>query len=124
MALKKSGNYEVPGSFAIPDELRRDLQAIAELVQSVAQRHSGDGIALLALLRVLEASHRQICDSLFQDALPESRQHLYSFLRDMESQGGWPYIPRMKLRSLIESLEPALQDELDYLLNHSNRPTS
>ncbi|MEO1521861.1 MAG: hypothetical protein AAFU78_13950 [Cyanobacteria bacterium J06633_2] len=81
-----------------------------EHINTIAQHHEGDNIALLTLLRTLETAHREICDSFFQDALPKNRQQLYSFLREIEAEGGWPYIPRMKMRSLLRNINP---DELE-----------
>lgn len=111
MATEQAKDHKIYDSPLGSDELQADLAAIAELVQSVAHRHVGDGVALLALLRLLEASHREICDGVFRDALPENRHRLYSFLKDMEAEGGWPYIPRMKLQSLILWLDASLQNE-------------
>ena len=71
----------------------------------MAQEREGDVLALLALLRALEACHKEIRDGLFQESFPTNRQRLYSLLRDIESNGGWPYIPRMKLLQLIQHLE-------------------
>lgn len=81
-----------------------ELEAIAFKVREVAHQYQGDGLALLQLLRLLEALHREIRDDSFQQALPDNRQALYAMLRDMEAEGGWPYIHRMKLRSLLVSL--------------------
>ncbi|MGL5084006.1 MAG: hypothetical protein ACRC8A_21175 [Microcoleaceae cyanobacterium] len=70
----------------------------------MGQGFAGDPLALLALLRTLESLHQEIRDSLFQETLPDNRQALYHLLREIESQGGWPYIPRMSLRSLQEKI--------------------
>jgi hypothetical protein len=90
-----------------------DLQAIATLVWQVAQQRQGDGLALLALLRQLEELHQKIRDDLFQECLPDNRQALYSMLKDMEAEGGWPYIHRMKLRWLMSNLSTELGDGED-----------
>ncbi len=87
-----------------PTLVQADLEAIATAAQALATRHQGNAKALLKLLRMLESLHRDIRDGLFQDCLPNNRQILYAMLRDMESEGGWPYIPRMKLRSLLAQL--------------------
>ncbi|MGF1535926.1 MAG: hypothetical protein ACFB4J_05485 [Elainellaceae cyanobacterium] len=81
------------------------LNAIVTLTRAMAQEREGDVLALLALLRTLEACHKEIRDGLFQEAFPTNRQRLYSLLRDIESNGGWPYIPRMKLHQLLQYLE-------------------
>ncbi len=86
----------------LTEELSEDLDAIERKVQALAAQFEGNAPALLALLRTLESLHREICTHQFQDALPNNRQALYAFLKDMESQGGWPYIPRFKLRAFLE----------------------
>lgn len=83
------------------DTLPDDLQQLAGLIDQAAQARQGDSLALLALLRLLEECHREVCDTLFRDALPSNRHNLYTLLRDIELNGGWPYIQRMKLRSLF-----------------------
>ncbi|PSN18955.1 hypothetical protein C7271_09835 [filamentous cyanobacterium CCP5] len=84
------------------EAMAEDLQAIAEAIEIAAMSRQGDGLALLDLLRVLEQMHRQIRESLFRDALPTNRQRLYALLKDIEMNGGWPHIQRMKLRLLLE----------------------
>lgn len=90
--------------FCPDDSLSEDLKEVARLVETAALNRDHDSIALLSLLRLLEHLHREIRDSLFRDALPAKRQHLYTLLRDIELQGGWPYIPRMKLQEFLEAL--------------------
>ena len=82
-----------------------DIEEIRLAVQVAAQKRAGDGKALLALLRQLEGLHRDIRETLFQESLPTNRQRLYSLLRDIEVNGGWPYIQRMKLVELVRGLE-------------------
>jgi Pentapeptide repeats (8 copies) len=92
------------------------LQALAQNVQELAQQATGSSTQLLALLRVLESLHREICEGAFQQSLPNTRQTLYSLLRDIEAQGGWPHIPRIKLQRLLaalESAEPGSEPEPD-----------
>lgn len=81
-----------------------DFQAIVEAVNTAAQQSQGDCLQLLALLRLLESLHRGVCDELFQPSLPTNRQALYALLRDIEAEGGWPYIHRMKLQGLLVNL--------------------
>jgi hypothetical protein len=85
-------------------ELASKLETIATTVYSVAQSCQGDSIALLALLRQLEQLHREIRDGAFQETLPDNRQQLYSLLKDIESEGGWPYIERMKLQAFLAKI--------------------
>jgi hypothetical protein len=58
----------------------------------------------------LEQLHREIRDGSFQDSLPENRQQLYSLLKDIESEGGWPYIERMRLQAFIAKLPEEATD--------------
>ncbi|HEY9859599.1 MAG TPA: hypothetical protein V6D16_08840 [Candidatus Obscuribacterales bacterium] len=85
---------------------KQDFQAIAQVVRASAQSYEGDCLTLLALLRLLESLHREISDSFFQASLPTNRQALYALLRDIEAEGGWPYIHRMKLQALLANLPP------------------
>ncbi|MCY3536647.1 MAG: hypothetical protein OXI08_09070 [Cyanobacteria bacterium MAG IRC4_bin_6] len=81
------------------------LQVLRDTVQAlVADRHK-DSAGLLELLRELERFHRQIEQGPFREALPDGRNALYRFLQDMERSGGWPYIPRPRLRSLLKTLD-------------------
>lgn len=86
--------------------LPQDLQAIATAIDRAAQGRDGDSVALLALLRLLEQRHREICETQFRDALPSNRHTLYTLLRDIEMYGGWPYIQRMKLQALLANCLP------------------
>lgn len=88
-----------------------DLDQLATEIRDAAQLRKGDTLALLSLLRMLEQVHRETTDGLFQDALPTNRQKLYSFLRDIENNGGWPYIHSRKLRVVLSDLVTALNHE-------------
>lgn len=85
--------------------LPEDLQQLTQRVRATAEVREGDCIALLELLRLLESLHFEICDTLFREALPNNRQHLYRLLRDIEQEGGWPYVKRMQLLALLEHLD-------------------
>jgi hypothetical protein len=80
------------------------LSKIVDEIQEIADLHKSDPIALLQLLRTLEQLHREIQQGYFQSALPDSRQALYALLRDIEENGGWPYIQRWKLQALFANL--------------------
>jgi hypothetical protein len=80
------------------------LETIVAEVHEIADRDRGNPIALLQLLRMLEQLHREIQQDYFQSALPDSRQALYALLRDIEENGGWPYIQRWKLQALFANL--------------------
>ncbi len=87
------------------EELQANLQLVAIEVRRIAQTHQAEPLALLSLLRLLEALHREIRDGSFQEALPTNRQVLYNLLKDIEAEGGWPYISRMRLQSLLASIQ-------------------
>ncbi len=99
-------------SFQVDDTLPEDLQQISELIEKAAIARQDDCVALLALLRLLELRHREIRETAFRNSLPTSRHTLYSLLRDIEVNGGWPYIQRMKLRSLFENFFPEESSEV------------
>jgi hypothetical protein len=61
--------------------------------------------ALLDLLRRLEQLHRTIQDGPFRASLPAERNQLFSLLQQMESSGGWPYIPRLQLRTFMDLIQ-------------------
>ena len=86
-------------------QLPEDLNQLAQTVRDASKVREGDCIALLELLRLLERLHFEICDTLFRDALPDNRQRLYRLLKDIEQEGGWPYIKRMQLLALLEHLD-------------------
>ncbi len=89
--------------------LMSDLNEIANEIHQIADRHQADPLALLHLLRTLEQLHREIQQGYFQSALPNSRQSLYTLLRDIEENGGWPYIQRWKLQALFANLPESEQ---------------
>ncbi len=92
-------------SSALSSNETPELQQIADLVNAQAQQAEGNMEELLTLLRSLELLHREIRDGLFQEALPGNRQALHRLLREMESEGGWPYIPRMRIQAFLQKLE-------------------
>ncbi len=104
--MDKASNSEL-FSQNLPEHLPADLLQLAQVVHSTAQGREGDCLALLALLRLLNELHSEIRDTVFREALPDNRQRLYRLLKDIEQQGGWPYIKRMKLLALLEHLEEA-----------------
>lgn len=95
---------------ASPSELANDnlpsMTAITSEIRAIADRSSDDVLALLHLLRTLEKLHHEIQAGYFQAALPDSRQSLYALLREIEENGGWPYIQRFKLQALCANLLP------------------
>jgi len=85
-----------------------ELEAISDRLWAMAQDLQNDPASLLKMLRVLEAIHKRIRDQVFQPALPTSRHELFNLLRDIETNGGWPHIYRMKINEICRYLE---QDE-------------
>ena len=88
-------------------ELLASMQPLADItdrIHEIANLNREDPIALLHLLRTLEQLHREIQQNYFQVALPNSRQALYTLLRDIEENGGWPYVQRWKLQALFANL--------------------
>ncbi|MFM1798119.1 MAG: hypothetical protein RLZZ117_397, partial [Cyanobacteriota bacterium] len=55
--------------------------------------------------RQLEKLHRTIQDGAFRASLPSDRGSLFRLLQDMEQSGGWPYIPRLQLRTFLDLLQ-------------------
>ena len=89
-------------------DIEQDIENIRSTVEAAARIRANDCEALLALLRQLEELHRDIRETLFQESLPTNRQRLYNLLRDIEVNGGWPHIQRMKLMEFLDLLEPPL----------------
>ena len=87
------------------DNLVPQLQKIIHDIKVLADENRDDALQLLALLRQLEQIHRQIRTEMFETSLPETRNDLYQFVKDIEDKGGWPYIERMKLEQLLKNLE-------------------
>lgn len=86
--------------------LTDDLDVIATLIRTSAQKRKGDCFALIALLKTIGGLHDEIRDGLFQDALPDNRQALYTLLRDLETQGGWPQVQSVRFQALLEKFIP------------------
>lgn len=76
------------------------LQQLSDLADDLQD----DPAALLDLLRRLEHLHRNIQDGPFRRSLPEDRNRLFQLLEEMERSGGWPYIPRLQLRTFMDLL--------------------
>ena len=99
-----------------PESLESSLHSLSATVGQLASAYQGDSLKLLALLRTLESLHQEVRENAFQAALPDSRQALYTLLKDIETSGGWPYIHRMKLQSFLDQLQTSSNAELALLL--------
>ena len=90
-----------PSDPSLERRISSHLHALAELAAAL----EGEPEALLTLLRQLEQLHRTIQDGPFRASLPEDRNALFRLLSEMESSGGWPYIPRLQLRTFLDLLQ-------------------
>lgn len=81
------------------------LKDTAQDICALAKKHQNDGLFLLSLLRDLEQIHRKIRVEYFETALPQTRNDLYQFVKEIEEKGGWPYIERMRLKDLLQNID-------------------
>ena len=81
--------------------LSNQLQSL----QQLAQELNGNPEALLELLRQIEQLHRTVQEGAFRASLPADRSQLFELLQNMERSGGWPYIPRLQLRTFMDLLQ-------------------
>ena len=80
-------------------------EAELAVLKALAEDLAEDPAALLDLLRRLEQLHRAIQDGPFRTSLPSDRNRLFQLLEAMEDSGGWPYIPRLQLRTFMDLLQ-------------------
>jgi hypothetical protein len=97
----------------LPDDQQQRLDALLNQAADLAAELSGHPEQLLDLLRQVEQLHRTIQDGPFRSSLPADRNHLFSLLRRMEQSGGWPYIPRLQLRTFMDLLQRDADDGPD-----------
>ena len=90
---------------ALPDNQQHQLDNLLSQTAALADDLSGQPEALLDLLRQVEQLHRTIQDGPFRSSLPADRNLLFNLLRRMEQSGGWPYIPRLQLRTFMDLLQ-------------------
>jgi hypothetical protein len=86
----------------------RAADAPLQTLQTLANELEGQPELLLELLRRIEYLHRTIQDGPFRSSLPGDRNALFRLLSEMEHSGGWPYIPRLQLRTFIDLLSHEL----------------
>uniref|UniRef100_UPI00404882F3 hypothetical protein n=1 Tax=Cyanobium sp. TaxID=2164130 RepID=UPI00404882F3 len=84
---------------------QNNLSDQLQSLQQLAQELNGNPDALLELLRQIEQLHRTVQDGAFRGSLPADRSQLFSLLQNMERSGGWPYIPRLQLRTFMDLLQ-------------------
>ena len=77
----------------------------------LCEQAGNDPEQLLAVLRQLEQLHRDLQDGSFRNSLPSDRHQLYKLLQAMEQNGGWPYIPRLQLKTFMELLDGEADQE-------------
>ena len=82
----------------------RDADSPLQALQALANELEGQPELLLEMLRRIEQLHRSIQDGPFRSSLPSDRNGLFRLLSEMEHSGGWPYIPRLQLRTFIDLL--------------------
>ncbi|MEM7555316.1 MAG: hypothetical protein AAF378_14670 [Cyanobacteria bacterium P01_A01_bin.84] len=85
-------------------KLDSKLQDVNNVIFEAVKVCEKDSVALLALLRQVEHLHREIREGVFQESLPDNRQALYSLLKEIEAEGGWPYIERMRLKAFLSKM--------------------
>lgn len=100
-----------------PSDVEAEVAPLLECLGRVATANEGDPLALLQLLRQLEQLHRTIQEGPFRSSLPSERSSLFRLLQNMEQSGGWPYIPRLQLRTFLDLLQA------DNLQGHADSPT-
>jgi hypothetical protein len=86
-------------------------EAELAVLKALAEDLAEDPAALLDLLRRLEQLHRAIQDGPFRTSLPSDRNRLFQLLEAMEDSGGWPYIPRLQLRTFMDLLQRETPEE-------------
>lgn len=86
------------------ETFQSELNLLQQKISAIANSARGNPVALLTLLRTLEHTHQQIREGIFQEVLPQNRQQLYHLLKEIEAEGGWPYIPRARLQSFLAQM--------------------
>ena len=90
-----------------PSPLSAQLNALRNIVRKLTSESQNNIGAILTILRELESVHQEVRVENFEKMLPRTRHELYPLLKEIEEQGGWPYIERMKLQTLISILDLA-----------------
>jgi len=96
---------------ALSDQQQGRLDGALDALPAIAADLDGNPEALLTLLRQIEQLHRNLQDGPFRSSLPADRTELFILLRSMEESGGWPYIPRLQLRTFMNLLQRDRSEE-------------
>ena len=89
----------------VPTAWDARLEALLQGLDELAAEVDGEPEALLLLLRRLEDLHRTIQDGPFRASMPADRGELFNLLQSMEKSGGWPYIPRLQLKTFMDLMQ-------------------
>ncbi|MEY4759545.1 MAG: hypothetical protein RLZZ268_1043 [Cyanobacteriota bacterium] len=103
-ARARRARRQTPDMSLNPSQQDRLSSALRQ-IEHLAGELEGQPEGLLALLRQLEHLHRSIQDGAFRSSLPADRSQLFSLLQSVERSGGWPYIPRLQLRTFMDLLQ-------------------
>ena len=88
-------------------------QAEAQLLAAEAE---GNPIALLAVLREMEGVHRRLQEGALRNSLPADRRRLFALLQAIEQSGGWPYIPRLQIKTGISLIDRISEKQITAFL--------
>ncbi|MBF2057693.1 MAG: hypothetical protein IGQ45_10875 [Cyanobacterium sp. T60_A2020_053] len=86
------------------ESIHNKLKPLTEEILALAENSQDNCLELIHILREIEFLHRNIVNDFLSASLPETRHHLYILLRHIEEEGGWPYIPRFRIKNLCEKL--------------------
>ncbi len=86
------------------DLLSNQLNEVGQAVRLLVAQSNQNPLAILRILREIESLHQEIRSLTFEKILPDTRHALYPLLKDIQESGGWPYIERMKLRTILQFL--------------------
>ena len=62
-------------------------------------------LATVLFIDVVLAGDNAIVVGMAAAGLPADRGELFDLLQSMEKSGGWPYIPRLQLRTFMDLLQ-------------------
>jgi len=84
--------------------IENEVKKLVTEIQTIAENSQENIFDLLLILRALESLHSHIRQEMFEPALPDTRHRLYLLLKHLEEVGGWPYIERMKIKDMCQTL--------------------